>query len=391
MIRVNVDGGKPVKIWASVLEPAAEQQAVNIAKLPFVHKHVALMPDAHLGKGSCIGAVFATKGAIVPSAIGVDIGCGMSAVKLPVKLEDIENLPALLSKIEAAVPTGFHSHPETTKEAAHWWAMWGDIGKPEWLGDKQRQRAASQLGTLGGGNHFIELCGDETGHAWVVLHSGSRNIGKTIAEWHIGLAKGLMKQYFIEPPDPDLAYLVQDTLQFDEYIRDMKWAQDYASANRTQMLKSILSILCEHVGRLWGQRHSDYINCHHNYCQLENHFGANVWVTRKGAVRARNGELGIIPGSMGTRSYIVQGLGNPESFHSCAHGAGRAMSRKEARRRFTVDDLIGQTFGVECRKDDEIIDELPAAYKDINVVMADQADLVTVVHALKQVLCVKGA
>lgn len=387
-MRVNAEGKHPIKIWASVLEPQAEQQLLNIARLPFIHKHVAVMPDAHLGRGSTVGAVIATKGAIIPAAVGVDIGCGMCAMALPMKVDDIPRLSELRHEIERSVPTGRHSNKEPCKRALDFFAEGlPTIGTFELL-----KRALVQLGSLGGGNHFIELCGDEKGDAWIVLHSGSRNIGKTLADIHIGKAKGLMKDYFIELPDPDLAYLAQETSEFEAYLKDLLWAQRYAAENRREMMGRVLKAVLEHVGGMERVPFSvDMVDCHHNYTAQEHHYGANVWVTRKGAVSARAGQLGIIPGSMGTKSYIVRGKGNPESFDSCAHGAGRAMSRTEARRRFTVEDLAAQTEGVECRKDKDVLDELPAAYKDIDQVMLDQADLVEVVHTLKQVLCVKGA
>lgn len=386
-MRVNTSQNSPVKIWASILEPEAEQQLLNLAKLPFIHSHVAVMPDAHAGKGSTVGTVIATKGAIIPAAVGVDIGCGMAAVKLPYTLDRLSGdgqLAVLRHDIERSVPVGRFGN----KEPAQRWVDFHNLrGAPN--ESASLDRAAVQLGSLGGGNHFIEVCGDTEGGLWIVLHSGSRNVGKTLAERHIDKAKGLMKQYYISLPDPDLAYLAQGTVEFNAYLKDLMWAQEYAAENRREMLARVMTCVARALG-VQALSPELEINCHHNYTSLENHYGKNVYVTRKGAVSAQDGQWGIIPGSMGTRSYIVQGKGNHESFCSCSHGAGRAMSRTQARKLFGVDDLAAQTAGVECRKDDGVVDEIPAAYKDIDQVMADQADLVTVRFTLKQVLCVKG-
>lgn len=393
----NVDSSQrwPIFNWASQLEEQAANQARNIASLPFIHRHVALMPDAHLGKGSTIGTVIATKGAVLPSATGVDLGCGMSAQALGISAEKLGGdgrLRELRRAIERAVPVGFGQHRDPVGDGS-WWGEQTQT-RADRLGDKRLgrlgQRAGCQLGTLGGGNHFIEICTDELNRVWVMLHSGSRGMGNTLANWHIDHAKADMKRYFISLPDPDLAYFVEGTPQFQAYIDDMMFAQEYALANRREMMQRVLVAVCGHVGMKSMDLPEVGISCHHNYCTREHHFGANVWVTRKGAVMARKGEKAIIPGSMGTRSYIVEGLGNPDSFESCAHGAGRAMGRKEARRRYTVKDLVAQTEGVECRKDDGVLDELPAAYKCIDKVMADQTDLVRPLHTLKAILCVKG-
>ncbi len=380
---------RPIKVWATDLEAEAETQVKNLASLPFIFKHVAVMPDAHAGRGSTVGTVIATHGAIIPAAVGVDIGCGMCAVKLPFQIEDIKNLSALRSSIERSVPVGFNENKETTPRVDSAVSELGQLRteKVSW------KKILHQLGSLGGGNHFIEVCADELGGAWIMLHSGSRNVGKTLADIHINNAKDLMKRYFIDLPDPDLAYLAQNTQEFKDYIHDLHWAQKYAMANRVEMMRRVLKDVSYHMFQEdRGQEAMAIlgINCHHNYTAMENHFGENVWITRKGAVSAKAGELGIIPGSMGTKSFIVEGLGNPDSFSSCSHGAGRRMSRTKARATFTKEDLEAQTAGVECRKDAAVIDEIPGAYKDIDVVMANQADLVKIKFTLKQVLCVKG-
>ncbi len=391
-MRVIGDTRVPVKVWATDLEAEAEMQARRIADLPFVYKHVALMPDAHAGKGSTVGTVIATKGAIIPAAIGVDIGCGMAAAKLPFDMNYLNSKVALKDlrhSIERSVPTGRFGNKAMSERVQ---GMWASLGKPrQELDERILRNAALQLGTLGGGNHFIEICSDKAGGAWVMLHSGSRNIGKVLAERHIERAKGLMKQYFINLPDPDLSYLAQNTPEFNDYIKDLFWAQTFAMHNRAEMMFRVLKDIGFAVG-LKKPVDPDYaVFCHHNYTTQENHYGQNVWITRKGAVSARAGEIGIIPGSMGTKSYIVRGLGNPESFCSCSHGAGRRMSRTKARQTFTTADLASQTEGVECRKDDAILDEIPGSYKDIDQVMANQADLVEVLYELKAVICVKGA
>ena len=381
-----------MKIWATELEQEAENQLKGVANMPFIHRHVAVMPDAHAGKGSTVGTVIATNGAIIPAAVGVDIGCGMCAVKLPFKVDMLgDNLKDLRHSIERDIPLGHNEHKELTERQLTSFAA---LGEPN--NEQKLDKALKQLGSLGGGNHFIEICQDQDNDAWVVLHSGSRNIGKTLAEKHIDKAKELMKRYFIDQilpdMDPDLAYLVQGTPEFKAYIDDLHWAQHYARANRHEMMLRVLRNIAYHTKVELSENlvEHKYVDCHHNYTQMENHFGKNVWVTRKGAVSAREGEWGIIPGSMGTRSYIVQGLGNPESFCSCSHGAGRRMSRTKARDTFKIEDLKQQTAGVECRKDADVIDEIPAAYKDIDTVMENQKDLVKPVFTLKQILCIKG-
>lgn len=379
-MKVITGNHRPIKIWSQIdtVEPDAIQQLKNVAQLPFIFKHVAAMPDVHLGYGATIGSVIATKGAVCPSAVGVDIGCGMLAVNLRKSLNDF-NLKEVFDVIENTVPVGFKGHEhrkfsigQILRESA------SNPIKDVW------KKADEQMGTLGGGNHFIELCDDGTGNAWLMLHSGSRGTGNKLAQGYIKKAKELMKIWYIELTDPDLAYLAQHTPEFDNYLRDVLWCQDYAMQNRQTMLMNILKALG------LGTKLYDVINCHHNYIAIENHYNSNVIVTRKGAVRAREGDMGIIPGSMGTKSYIVKGKGNKESFCSCSHGAGRRMSRTKARANYTVKDLEKQTAGVVCRKDEGIIDEIPGAYKDIDVVMENQKDLVDIVHTLKAVVCVKG-
>jgi tRNA-splicing ligase RtcB (3'-phosphate/5'-hydroxy nucleic acid ligase) len=383
----------PIKIWSNDVEPEAIKQLENTARLPFVFKHVAAMPDVHFGRGATIGSVIATKGAICPAAVGVDIGCGMMAVKLDLSASNKAVLHAKLAEIrhsiERSIPVGFNKNKLIPDEIIKWFDN-ADQRLPEWLGPNDRLNATLQLGSLGGGNHFIEVCLDTEGNVWVMLHSGSRNIGKVLAEKHIDKAKGLMKQMFIGLPDPDLAYFAEGTPEFIAYVNDVRWAQKYAMMNRQEMMRRILKDLGHALNDGVPLVPTLSVNCHHNYLELEHHYGENVIVTRKGAVRARVGDMGIIPGSMGTRSYIVEGKGNPESFNSCSHGAGRRMSRTRARATFTVEDLAKQTAGVECRKDSDVIDEIPGAYKDIDVVMANQSDLVKVVAELKQILCVKG-
>ena len=380
----------PIKAWIDgvTLEEEARMQLVNLSQMPFIFNHVAVMPDAHWGMGSTVGSVIATRGAIIPSTVGVDIGCGVSAVKLKFKVDKLgHSLDKLRDSIERSVPVGFSNNKEITHR------MWSSIKSTYADGTPVTEKTFLQLGTLGGGNHFIEICTDENNDAWIVLHSGSRNIGKTSAEKHIDIAKGLMKEYFISLPDIDLAYLVQGTPQFKSYIADLLWCQDYAKQNRNEIMLRVLKDVSHHV--YGNELRYDHlvdmrVDCHHNFTQIENHFDSNIWITRKGALSAREGQLGIIPGSMGTRSYIVKGKGNPESFCSCSHGAGRAMSRNKAKKLFTLEDHIKATEGVECRKDADVIDETPGAYKDVEAVMRAQSDLVEIVHTLKQLLCVKG-
>lgn len=393
MIKGVLESRVPVKVWAdlSTVETSAQEQLKNTASLPFVFKHVAAMPDVHLGTGATVGSVVATKGAICPAAVGVDIGCGMMAIKTNLDHQVVQDkIAEIRHSIERSVPVGHNGNRRVVAEVENWpgWEKWLELGHPK---DGLMNKACSQMGSLGGGNHFIEICLDTEKNVWVMLHSGSRNIGKTVAERHIDKAKGIMKRMFINLPDPDLAYFAQHTPEFDEYLKDLHWCQDYAMNNRQEMMRRILKDLSFAIFGEDGKiERKMEVNCHHNYVAHEHHFGENVLVTRKGAVRARDGDLGIIPGSMGTRSYIVRGLGNPESFNSCSHGAGRRMSRAGARKRFTVEDLKAQTEGVECRKDEGVIDEIPGAYKDIDEVMANQSDLVEIVATIKQIMCIKG-
>jgi tRNA-splicing ligase RtcB len=390
MIKIIEGKNVPIKAWIDgvPIENKAIEQLINLSKMPFIFKHIAVMPDAHWGMGSTVGSVIATQGAIIPAAVGVDIGCGMAAVKLKFKVDKLgDSLDKLRSSIEQSIPVGFNNNKEITHR------MWSSIKSIHPDGTAVNEKTFLQLGTLGGGNHFIEICADENNDAWIVLHSGSRNIGKICAEKHINSSKNLMKEYFISLPDPDLAYLVQNTSEFKSYIADLLWCQDYAKQNRNEMLLRVLKDVSYHV--FGKEKRYDHlvdmrVDCHHNFTQQENHFDKNIWITRKGAVSAKEGQLGIIPGSMGTRSYIVKGKGNLESFCSCSHGAGRSMSRSQARKLFTIEDHIKATQGVECRKDKNVIDETPMAYKNIDAVMQAQADLVDIVHTLKQIMCIKG-
>jgi tRNA-splicing ligase RtcB len=399
---IEANGGL-IKAWTRgvPVEGAARAQLERIAGLPFVHKWVAAMPDVHLGKGATVGSVIPTAGAIVPAAVGVDIGCGMMAVRTSLRGEHLpDDLRAVRSAIEAAVPHGRTNHGGPGDRGA--WGALPDAHARAWsglladglktLGDKHpklgRGNDANHLGTLGTGNHFVEVCLDEADRVWVMLHSGSRGVGNRIGSYFIALAKREMERWFVRLPDADLAYLAEGSQHFDDYVAAVSWAQDFARLNRALMMQATLRAMSGVLGELGADEMA--VNCHHNYVARERHYGREVWVTRKGAVRAGKGELGIIPGSMGTRSYIVRGKGDPESFCSCSHGAGRAMSRAEARRRFTLEDHERATAGIECRKDADVIDETPAAYKDIDAVMAAQADLVEVVHTLRQVVCVKG-
>jgi len=392
-----------VKLWTQgvPVEEAAYRQIRNIAALPILGGHVAIMPDVHLGKGATVGAVIPTRGAIIPAAVGVDIGCGMVAVRTTLKASDLpDSLAGIRAQIERDVPVGFNSHraplrPGEQGAGSLERRIEGLAGRYDALrimdrvGKFDEDRMWRQLGTLGGGNHFIELCLDEDDRVWVMLHSGSRNVGNTIGEVAISTARRIAERAELHLPDRDLAWLSEGSREFDEYVEGLNWAQDYAALNRDLMVDLIVRALQRFFRGEIIVRESA-VNCHHNYASLEEHSGATLWVTRKGAVSARAGQLGIIPGSMGTKSFIVRGKGNPDSYHSCSHGAGRRMSRSEAKRRFTRADLAAQTAGVECRKDGGVIDELPAAYKDVDTVLSAQRDLVDVVHTLKQVLCVKG-
>lgn len=374
--------------WASDLDGKAMAQAQRSSKLPFVEGHIALMPDAHFGMGATIGSVIPTRGAIIPAAVGVDIGCGMIAAELAIHSYVLgDDLGRLHGMIANAVPSGVGKGHETQVITRYWPGE-----RPgERLTSKQSTKAVTQFGTLGSGNHFVEICLDERDVVWVVLHSGSRGIGNELAKIHIDGAKGLMKRYHIGLEDPDLAYLVEETPEFDAYIGDMLWAQRYAMGNREAMLDAVLNQVAGFIG--WDiVPVVSRINCHHNYTEREHHRGKNVWLTRKGAIRAREGDRGVIPGSMGTQSYIVSGLGNPASYMSCSHGAGRRMSRGEAKRTLDLDGLrtamVGKTWNDS--QAEALIDEDPRSYKDIDQVMADQQDLVRIDHTLHQILNYKG-
>ncbi|MDY6784050.1 MAG: RtcB family protein [Cyanobacteriota bacterium] len=381
----------PVLSWAGhSLSSDETQMAKNVASLPFVFKHVALMPDVHLGKGALVGSVVATKDAIIPAAVGVDIGCGMAAVKTPFHADQLDGkLKKIRQEIEAAIPVGFNENKQTEKAATNWQG-WRDFKQLHRGVQDLNGKALRQLGSLGGGNHFIELCLDTENSVWMMLHSGSRNIGNVLARCHISTAKELMKLAEQKLPDRDLAYFVAGTPEFAAYWHDLQWAQDYARFNRDVMMARFKRIVEKHLAGGKPTKPLIEVNCHHNYAEREVHFDENVYVTRKGAVRAREEDYGIIPGSMGAKSFIVKGKGNVESYCSCSHGAGRKMSRSKAKRQFSLDDLLDQTQGVECRKDPGVLDEIPGAYKSIDEVMNQQSDLVEVVATLKQVVCVKG-
>lgn len=394
-------GGVPVKMWTRgvPVEDEARRQLANAARLPVVFKHVAAMPDVHFGIGATVGSVIPTVKAIIPAAVGVDIGCGMIASRTTLTAEDLpDNLAPLRAAIERAVP---HGRAPGARDPGAWHRTPGAVDtawsqlEPEFTAlcrdypKLAKTNHHNHLGTLGGGNHFIEVCLDEQGYVWFMLHSGSRGVGNAIGTMFIELAKQDALRSNANLPDRDLAYFEEGSRYFGDYVRAVGWAQKFARLNREVMMRRVIEA-AKTVIRKNFQAHIEAVNCHHNYVQQETHFGQEVFVTRKGAVSARAGELGIIPGSMGARSYIVRGKGNPDSFMSCSHGAGRTMSRGEAKRRFTLADHRAATEGVECRKDKDVIDETPAAYKDIDAVMAAQADLVDVVHTLKQVVCVKG-
>ena len=394
----------PIKAWTRGVpfEAEAQQQLIRVANLPFIHKWVAVMPDVHAGMGATIGSVIASRKAVIPAAVGVDIGCGMMAVKTSLRAEQLpDDLKPLRHAIESAVPHGRTDHGGKNDRGA--WCNVPDAHAAAWseleIGYKaitERHQSAghsmrvNQLGTLGTGNHFIEVCLDEAGAVWVMLHSGSRGIGNKIGTYFIERAKADMRRWFINLPDEDLAYLPEGSDLFKDYVTAVEWAQDYARKNRELMMQNTIDAL-RRLGTLPEfEAHLEAVNCHHNYISREKHYGESCIVTRKGAVRARAGELGIIPGSMGAKSFIVRGKGNPESFDSCSHGAGRTMSRTKAKKVFSVVDHAQATEGVECRKDIDVLDETPGAYKAIDDVMAAQADLVEIVYTLKQVICVKG-
>ena len=386
-----------IKMWTDhvPIEDQALQQVKNISKMPFIYRHIAIMPDVHYGIGATVGSVIPTRGAIIPAAVGVDIGCGMIAARTSLTSKDLpDNLHELRSLIEAAIPVGMNHFSDEnipTKSLINF-----DLNTYLEIISKHPQIKtkvfpAHQLGTLGSGNHFIEVCLDKSDQVWVMLHSGSRGIGNRIGTYFISKAKEEMEKYHISEylPDKDLSYLVENTVLFDDYIQAMEFAQNYANVNR-QIMMCLVSDVFDQFFKIDFKFNVEAINCHHNYTTRENHFGSNAWITRKGAVNASKGTLGIIPGSMGARSFIVRGLGNPESFNSCSHGAGRVMSRTEAKKKISLEQHIEDTKGVECRKDEGVIDETPKAYKNIDDVMKSQEDLVEIVYELKQILCVKG-
>ncbi len=374
--------------WASEIDPETIRQAEKTARLPIVEGHVALMPDAHVGLGATVGSVIPTNGAVIPSAVGVDIGCGMIAAELDLTEDQLPDaLEPLLDRIGSAIPAGVGKGHDRVEHAAGRWLAAHEPATE--LSETQADKAAKQFGTLGSGNHFFELCVDERNRVWVVLHSGSRGIGNQLAQMHIATARTLAKALELQLEDPDLAYLTEGTPEFEAYITDMLWAQGYARANRDQMMDNAMREVFAFVGT---GRETRRINCHHNFTQREVHDGRELWVTRKGAIRAGTGDLGVIPGSMGTRSYVVAGRGNAESWESCSHGAGRRYSRTRAKKLFSATDLADQMAGKVwlASRAEVLIDEIPAAYKDIDQVMADQSDLVEVLHTLRQVLNYKG-
>ncbi|WP_432201893.1 RtcB family protein [Erythrobacter sp. W53] len=399
----HVEGGAPIKSWTRgvPVDDKARDQLAKTAKMPFIFKHVAAMPDVHVGIGATVGSVIPTKGAVIPAAVGVDIGCGMMAARTSLMASDLpDNLAGIRSAIEAAVP-----HGRTAGRGRRDKGAWGDPPQTvvdAWATLKLRFDALCakyprlkntnqlmHLGTLGTGNHFVELCLDTEQRVWMMLHSGSRGVGNAIGRFFIELAKQDMRKWHINLPDEDLAYFPEGTDHFDDYVEAVDWAQEFAKLNRQVMMTHALDALRSQIAKPFDAT-CEAVNCHHNYVTRESHFGENVLVTRKGAVRAAKGTLGIIPGSMGAKSFIVRGLGNAESFDSCSHGAGRVMSRTQAKKLVTLDEHIADTAGVECRKDEGVIDETPKAYKPIEAVMSAQSDLVEIVHTLKQVVCVKG-
>ncbi len=401
---VMQDGGVPIKSWTKGVpfEDKARSQLKNISRMPFIHKWVAAMPDVHLGKGATIGSVVPTVGAVIPAAVGVDIGCGMMAVKTSLTAKDLpDNLLGIRSVIEAAVPHGRSNRARGDRDKGAWANAPDDVAGA-WAPlanqfDALKEKHAvlkntnnlNHLGTLGTGNHFIEMCLDEHQGVWLMLHSGSRGVGNRIGTHFIELAKKDMERWHIRLPDADLAYLPEGSEHFDQYVEAVEWAQHFARVNREVMMARVIGAVKKVLGREFEAR-MEAVNCHHNYISRENHYGKNVLVTRKGAVRAREGEMGIIPGSMGAKSFIVRGLGNEESFCSCSHGAGRVMSRTQAKKVVSLDEHKLATADVECRKDEGVIDETPSAYKPIEKVMAAQKDLVEIVYTLKQIVCVKG-
>ena len=401
---IEQQGQVPIKAWTKGVpfEDAAIAQLNNIAQLSLVHSHIAVMPDVHMGKGATIGSVIPSVDAVIPAAVGVDIGCGMVATKTTLTASQLpDNLAAIRHAFEAAVPHGRTGRGRGARDRGAWHNI-PDVVAGEWQKLEKRfekicakhpaiknSNHVNHLGTMGTGNHFLELCLDENNAVWIMLHSGSRGVGNRIGTYFIELAKKEMERHQINLPDMDLAYLKEGSEYFDDYVEAVEWAQDFAAKNREIMMFNAIKALKKQIPIAFETAELA-VNCHHNYISREHHFGKDCFVTRKGAVRAQKGEMGIIPGSMGARSFIVRGLGNPDSFNSCSHGAGRVMSRTKAKKVFNIQDQIAATQGVECRKDAAVIDEIPHAYKDIEKVMAAQQDLVEVVHTLKQIVCVKG-
>jgi len=400
---LNIEGGKPVKMWTRgvPVEAEAREQLAKTAKMPFIYKHVAVMPDVHVGKGSTIGSVIPTLGAIIPAAVGVDIGCGMTAVRTSLRAADLpDSLLGLRTAIEKAVPHG-RTSTRSGRDKGAWETppalvdqAWGALhGRFQQIVDKHPQLHKTNnhkhLGTLGTGNHFVEVCLDEADHVWIMLHTGSRGVGNMIGTHFIEKARQEMRAHQVNLPDLDLAYLREGTHSFDDYVEAVEWAQDFAKQNRAVMMLAVLDAVRSIIHKPFDAR-LIAVDCHHNYVERGTYFGEDILLTRKGAVSAQKGQMGIIPGSMGAKSFIVRGLGNEQSFCSCSHGAGRVMSRTKAKATFTVADQVRATAHVECRKDAAVIDEIPMAYKDIDAVMAAQRDLVEVMHTLRQVVCVKG-
>lgn len=399
----NIENGVPLKMWVQgvPVDPGARQQLANAARLPVIFKHIAAMPDVHVGKGATVGSVIPTINAIIPAAVGVDIGCGMMACKTTLRAEDLpDNLAPLRAAIEKKVPHG-RAINHSKRDSGSWENIpnavdqaWAQL-QPEFKALCEvyptlvKTNNHNHLGTLGTGNHFIEVCLDEKGFVWLMLHSGSRGVGNAIGTLFINLAKEEAQKNNVHLPDKDLAYMEEGSRYFGDYVRGVSWAQKFAQLNREVMMQRVIEAVRETIAQPF-ETHIEAVNCHHNYVQKEHHFGEDAYITRKGAVSALAGQLGIIPGSMGARSYIVRGKGNPQSFNSCSHGAGRVMSRTAAKKVFTLEDHKAATAGVECRKDEAVIDETPKAYKDIDAVMQAQQDLVEIVYTLKQVVCVKG-
>ncbi|KAB2348893.1 RtcB family protein [Actinomadura rudentiformis] len=393
----TLKGGRvPIRLWTdpATVEDQALDQLKNVSSLPWI-EGLAVMPDVHYGKGATVGSVIAMRDAVSPAAVGVDIGCGMTAVKSSLTVDDMpDDLAGLRSRLEKAIPVGRYSHKEPVDPSVlpglkerGWYDFWKDFDDLHPGVRARFGRARAQMGSLGGGNHFVELCADNSGAIWLVLHSGSRNIGKELAEHHVEAARKLPHNQDL--PDKDLAVFLTGTRKMDEYRRDLFWAQEYARRNRAVMIALAQNV----ITRRFGEKHcrwGEVISCHHNYVAEEVYDGVELLVTRKGAIRAGRGDLGIIPGSMATGTYIVRGLGNEDSFNSASHGAGRKMSRNKARKSFTVEDLVEQTKGVECRKDGGVLDEIPGAYKDLETVIEAQSDLVEVVAHLRQLICIKG-